>query len=125
MSTPLDLKLVPKALEIVYRFGINASFAVDKINPDDYDSETGATTPDTPTDTVRKVTPPENYDRHMIDGEVIKFGDMRIFLPASGLTFTPKEGLEVTIAAELWKIEKVGVHYSGEDVAIYELQLRQ
>lgn len=125
MATPLDDKLVPKALEIVNKFGINATFAVGLIEPDDYNPETGETTPDTPTNTIRKVTPPEKYDRYLIDGDLIKFGDCRVYLPASGLTFDPVNGMKVTIGTSLWKIVKVEYVYSGEEIALYELQLRQ
>jgi hypothetical protein len=70
-------------------------------------------------------TPPFNYSHMLIDGEVIKDGDVAILIAGENLTFTPYVGQQVTIDSLIWRTEAVTVHKSGLSVAAYELRLRR
>ena len=120
--TVLDDRLVPLALELVAKFGKVVTF---KEVTKDYTAATGDVVESGVTNHSVKVTPPEKYDDALINGDLIQIGDTKISLPKSGLLFTPIRGMQVTIDSITWKIEKVSPIYTGEQIALYELQLRK
>jgi hypothetical protein len=123
--TALDDKLKPKIYNIINAKGIDATFKVNLINPDDYDPETGHTTPDIPTDTTVKVSPPENYREEIIDHHAIQRGDVKCMLPSYGLSFTPDVGMRVEMVGYTWKIITVEPLYTGAEIGAWTLQLRK
>ncbi len=122
MSTALDTEIVPVALELINLYGQNAVFLdVTKT----YDPATGLTTESSPSNITKKVTPPAPYDKRWVDNDLIQQNDVRVFLAASGLTFTPEKGMKVTLlTTKVFRIERVSPIYSGEDIAVFDLQLR-
>lgn len=120
--TVLDDKLVPKALEIIDKFGLNAIF--NEVCQTDYVAATGAVTEINPKCHTRKITPPALMDRYA-DGDTVKVGDMKVSVAASGLPFTMEKGMRVEIDELEYTIISVISVYSGASVAIYDLQLRQ
>jgi hypothetical protein len=123
MATSLDTTLVPRALELVTEYGQDAVFEVPATKT--YDATTGLTAETSPTDHTKKVTPPEPYDKRWIDGDLIQVDDVRVYLPASGLTFTPTRGYKVTLASsDVFRIIRVVPIYTGESIALYEIGLR-
>ncbi len=121
MTTTLDTKLISKVKTLVEKYGTNAVFTA---NAGDYDPTTGTVDSDTATHTA-KVTPPQQYKQHLIDGDVIRIGDAQVYLPAQDLTFTPAIGIMVSVAGSSWQIMNVNPIYTGDNVALYELQLRK
>lgn len=66
-----------------------------------------------------------DYEQKFIDGAVIKMGDQRVFIPASGLTAAPTvEGL-ILRGSEVWKIKAVKPLNPAGDPIMYEVQARQ
>lgn len=123
MTTALDKKIVPKVLALINRIGISATFSVGTATMDE---STGEGDPDgAGTPTTVKSTPPLNYDRKLVDGVSIKNGDAQVFIAGSGLSFTPSNGMKVNISSIEWTVKSVGRISAGDDVAAYELQLRQ
>jgi hypothetical protein len=122
--TRLDDKLVPKAYELIEKFGKVVSF-ISGPPASGYDPTTGKNATFTADTYSVKVTPPQEYEQKYIDGDLIQVGDVQIFLAAQNLTFTPKNGMDVTIDSENWKIVSFGKIYTGEQVALYEFQLRK
>jgi hypothetical protein len=90
---------------LVNKFGINIIFNV-RPTPT-YDPTTGDVTEIAPGPLTKRVTPFEPYGRKFIKSSLIKRGDIKTYLPACGLTFTPAPGLEVVAAGNVWKIIKV------------------
>ena len=123
--TDLDTELIPEIYNIVDEFGINATFYVDFIDPEDYSPLTGHTTEDTDAGVVRKVTPPEDYADFFIDGDLIQHGDVRIYLPSQNITFTPELGMKVSIGSSDWRAIAIDPIYSGEEICIYKIQMRK
>jgi hypothetical protein len=125
--TTLDDKLVPKAFELVEKFGQFATFTTDELEQSGYDPSTGHVTPGAPTNTVLKVTPPEEYDEYYAEKhkDIIIFGDMKTYLPAYNLPFDIEKVTEVNIEGELFSIVGIEKIYTGNEIALYELQLRQ
>lgn len=121
--TVLDDKMIPKIFAIIERYGKSVTFTVEAVQS--YNPATGETTAATPVTHTRKVTPPTAYEQRFVDGETIRAGDMKVFVAAQGLAFVPALDQRVTIDSVAWRIMAVGPIYTGELVALYELQLRK
>lgn len=121
--TTLDIKLGPKVLSIIDRFG---KYVVIGQTPNEtYDPDTGSVTAGVLVEYRQKVSPPDDYNNKLVDGDLIKLGDSMVLLPAKDLAFVPKIGDSVTFDSLIWKMITVKPIYSGELVVVYELQLRR
>ena len=125
MATPLDARIPATVLRLLKKYGQDATFVVPSVKT--YNPTTGATTESGDVEHSEKITPPEGYAAHMTDGDVIRRGDRRTFIAASGLAFTPETDTRVLMVSgtEAWEIVAVDEIFSGESVAAYELQLRR
>ena len=123
MTTILDKRLIPRVKVIVDKYGKTVTFRT--YPAETYDAASGSTTEGVKTDYSRKVTPPQNYESKYIDGEIIQEGDCQIFVPTKDLGFTPAKGMKVIFDSEVWKIIGLKPIYTGDDIALYELQLRR
>lgn len=66
-----------------------------------------------------------DYEQRYIDGQTIRMGDQRVFMPADGLTAPPEvEGL-VLRGSEVWKVIAVKPLNPNGQAIMYELQVRQ
>lgn len=89
-----------------------------------YDPDTGKVTPSGETQTPLKVVGPEGYSSHLVNGDTIEFGDLRCWLPAKNLAFTPDSVQRVDWGSDSYRIVSVSpIPYKGT-VVLYELQLR-
>ena len=123
MATELDVTLIPEILAIVTEYGKDVIFEVPQLS--EYDHSSGGVTETGPARHTKKVTPPANYDRKYIDGGSILAEDMQIFLPASELEFVPTKNCKVTVDNQVYVVVSIRPYYTGESIAIYELQLRR
>jgi len=123
MTTELDRELVPAALEIINTLGVLMTFRA--VGTQTYDDATGKNVESSVVNHSRKAAPPLEYEEKYIDGELIRKGDHYSFVAASGLTFTPVLGMEVTHASVVWTIVSVITHTTGDSIAAYELRLRK
>lgn len=121
MAGALDT-LVPKALALVNRLGKTVAFKVPASQT--YNPATGVVTETGSTDVSAVVTPPSAYHVRLVDGDMIRQGDVKVSVPASGLSFTPVPGQKVVIDSKTWHVVAVRPVYTGELIALYELQLR-
>lgn len=123
VPTILDTKLIPKILAKVIKYGKTVDFVVPATKV--HAPETGIVTETNPTTYSKKVTPPEPYIEGYAPPESIRVGDSKIYLPSSGLEFTPTRGYLVQFDSTKWRMENVNPIYTGEQIALYELQLRK
>ena len=66
-----------------------------------------------------------DYEQRYIDGQTIRMGDQRVFMPAEGLAAPPEaEGL-VLRGLEVWKVIAVKPLNPNGQAIMYELQVRQ
>lgn len=66
-----------------------------------------------------------DYEQRYIDGQTIRTGDQRVFMPAEGLTAPPEvEGLLLR-DLEVWKVIAVKPLNPNGQAIMYELQVRQ
>lgn len=124
MSTELDIRLVPRVLTLVKKYGQQATFKLPLLK--EYDRETGKARDVQPTDYVGYVTPPSPFEVKPKDGDNILSGDLKTYLAAKDLEFTPAVGMKVVLADETeWVAVSVGRIYTGVEVALWVLQLRR
>lgn len=121
MPTTLDIRMIPRVLAIIAKYGKSATFSA---STGTYNPASGNVA-NTATTYSKKIIPPYAYENKYVDGDIIKQGDMRSGVAASGLEFTPTPGMSVEIDSATWKIIAVSPVYTGELIAMYELQLRK
>lgn len=66
-----------------------------------------------------------DYEQRYINGQTIRMGDQRVFMPAEGLTAPPEVDGQVLRSAEVWKIVAVKPLNPNGQAIMYELQVRQ
>lgn len=121
--TALDDKMVPKAFQLIAKLGKLVRFVV--VSGGAYDPTTQTMTGETTTNVDAKTSPPTRVSEKLIDGDNVRFGDLVIYLPAQGLTFVPKIEHTVVIDSRTYRILEVGPIYSGEQIALYEIRVRE
>ena len=89
-----------------------------------YVATTGVNTQTTTAHTV-KVTPPKEPETRLVDGVLVKQGDAFVSLADFEIPFTPKTGDEITFDSETWVVIAIEKLYSGELVALWNLQIRK
>lgn len=66
-----------------------------------------------------------DYEQKYVDGDTVRMGDQRVFVPASGLTTAPEVDGVVLRGSEQWKIITIKpLNPNGQQI-MYELQVRQ
>ena len=95
------------------------------VSGNDYDPATGETATGTTSTYSLKSIPPFEYEQKYIDGDIVRAGDMLTGIEGDGLLFTPAPGVLITFDSMTWTVVSVQRYYSGEDVALYMLQLRR
>ena len=118
--TFLDDALGPATESVIETLGRNYTFVT---ATNSYDPATGANTTSQTSHTA-KGTPPESYKIQQIDGDLVRSGDAKI-LVAGTVSFAIEAGTLVKFNSQVWTVIDVQSHYSGENVAAYELQLRK
>lgn len=123
--TALDLEVVPEVLEAIDEHGIIAT--VTEVPLTSYNPITGVRVYGTPVVYSPKVTPPNKYEEGFVDGTLILEDDEVVYAAGSGLGFVPKEGRKLTlkVRAKNWKVIQLAATYTGEQVALWEFQLRR
>lgn len=121
--TDLDDEMIPEVYSIIQELGKTAVFH--NYTEEFYDPATGDRAQGNPTNYSLRVIPPYAYELKYINGDIIKVGDMQSGVAASGLEFTPRQGMKVTIDSTVWQIVRTNPIYSGERIALYMLQLRK
>jgi len=120
--TDLDTDFLAESLDLTNELGKEVQFF---LRDETFSPSTGNAVLNYTRTKTHHCTPPQEYAEKFIDGEVIKEGDARIFLPAIELEFTPHKGQRTLIDCEVWTVEEIGLVYSGEQIAMYSLQIRR
>lgn len=119
--TELDDELIPEVLSIIDEFGKLVTF--EELTTNTHDPTTGRVT-EVAVPHNRKITPPEQVKLELVDNDLIRVGDLTFLVAASGLPFTLKREMEVTIDSVAWVITRITPIYTGELIAAYECQVR-
>jgi len=130
MSTELDLIFVPLAYNLITEFGKAVTLTQTARGAKNDDTGVIATGTAT-TYTIKGVI--SKYEASQIGSgssteTAIRFGDQKIMVYAYGLPTDMDKNAKlytVTIDSVVWNVVTVTKNYSGEDVAYYDLQVRQ
>lgn len=120
--TELDDILVPEAFNLVEELGKELAFTPPTGT---YTPGAGSVVPGTPAPFNAKATPPFPTVTSWATGSLVQEGRTICLLPAQGLAQAPKPGWTVTIDGAVWTATRVTPIYSGELVAIHELELER
>ena len=123
MPTSLDRELRPAALEIINEVGRNMDFSFPLAKS--YDPVTGVGSESICKTLTAKASPPIDFEQRYVNDDSVKRGDVKIFLAAKGLAFTPIIDMEVKFDGISFKAIAVLPIYSGEQIAAFEVQLRK
>lgn len=66
-----------------------------------------------------------DYNAKQIDGTLVQAGDRQVLAAAKDLPEAPRAGDHVMIDAETWDVIHVKADWSGEQVALYTMQVRK
>ncbi len=123
MATEFDTEFIALALELINEAGKQVAFKT--VSQGAYDAATGKVAGGTVSTFSSKVSPPEAYHQRYIDGDTVQVGDVSIMLPSASAGFVPAINTVVTIDGLEWRVVGFNPVYSGEQVALYKLQLRR
>lgn len=118
--TATDTKLRAKALAAITTYGRDVAFTA---KPTYAGPATGGSSAGASLGTTKAVV--GAYELRYVDGDVVRVGDLRLILPASGLAFTPEEGQTCSVDGKTWKVVRVVPYSSGEQNAAWEVQVRR
>lgn len=72
-----------------------------------------------------KISPPEQFNIDEIDNTTILRYDLRTYIAAKDLAIEPEPRKDtLSFGSVVYNVMKVTPHYSGDQVALWELQLR-
>ena len=90
-----------------------------------YDPATGKTT-DTTQDFLVKISPPDRFRENLVDGELVRSGDLQAFMAAKGAPVVPEQTTDKAIIDGVpWTLVRVDPVFSGEQAAFYTLHMRK
>jgi len=119
--TVLDDKLVPKAKELLTKFGRTVTY---RTNAATFDPVNSTLTGGSITNTSVLIVPPFPFERRLIDNDKVVEGDMLTYIAAKDSPVTPAlEGILIDGAQE-WRVVSVDTIYTGDELALWKLQLR-
>ena len=121
MTGALDAQMLPLAAQLADEFGKTVTLV--HIS-ESFDPNTGTTLQTETTEMVNAV-PPQAFSKGRIDGSLIQEGDTQVGLPAQSVTTPPTTEDRLKFDDGVWSIVAVDPLYSGEKIALYNLQVRQ
>lgn len=132
MPTSLDIKLRASALELIQRFGRPLMAVVPEKSRVDLTTGAAVVLDPRQHDITGFLS---NYERDELGEQTqqadraatILSTDVKAFLAAKDLPFTPTTGITIMLPAEgeTFHVLSVKAYYSGAQVALWELQLRR
>jgi hypothetical protein len=66
-----------------------------------------------------------DYEQKAVDGETILRGDQKVLIAASGLTVAPAPKDRIVRGTEVWDVVSVQPLKPGDQIVMYEVQVRQ
>ena len=115
----LDGPMGTLAKKLIDKFGTAATLTY--VTTGTYDRTTRKTTNTTTTESVHGTFREDELNEL---GDLIQAGDAEFIIPAKGLT-APQPNDTVTIKSVVWQINKPASVMSGDDEALFVLQLRK
>ena len=90
-----------------------------------FDPASGKTT-ETHEDVPAKISPPQRFGEGLVDGSLVRAGDLRAELAAEDLAMVPEPVRDrIVIDGTAWSLLRIEPVLSGEQTAFYTLHLRK
>ena len=126
----LDSAFRDLAKTLLTVMGVSATLK--RVTPGTYSPISGESGTPTETEYSVKASPPEGYSKDLIDWtaasgrfDVILRDDLKTYIAAKGLTVVPTPSTDyLTISGNKYRVVKSNLVWSGDQVALYEVQLR-
>ena len=121
----LDVTARATALRLIARLGKTAGYI--SVTDGIYNPATGAAVPTETTYSVKAIVEEISY-RSVGAGfmaGLVREGDKKIIVAASGVTFTPKTGDKFNVDGVIYEVLNFRTTYSGELVALFEVHGRR
>lgn len=123
----LDDRLRPLVRDLFEAMGKSATLR--REDQGTFDPGTGTYTGGGTTDHDVTVSPPEGFRQENIDGTLVQASDLQTSIPAKGLPIAPTTGTEsltdtLLVDGTEYQIVRVTPVYSGEQLAMFTLQVR-
>lgn len=125
MSTSLDLRLRPKALALIAKYGKSVTWTQYAGQETGYTPQSGTTSLGLASNYPVKCTPPAPVDTRYLGGDLIVATDVEIYIAGLGLAFTPKLNDRVTIDGTVYTVLAKNAIYSGEDIVLWWAAVRR
>ena len=122
MTGALDSTFRPLAVDLARQFGKTVTLV--RVTGSTFDPSTGQTT-ETTDETTFAAVPPQAFSFDRIDGSLVQSSDTLLGLPALSVPAAPTLEDKVKLDGHTWSIVQVQPTYSGELVALYQVQLRR
>jgi hypothetical protein len=118
--TQLDDDLVPAVKLLIEELGKVLTFHVQQTS---FDVATGTTVVNSAEEVSIRCAPPSDMEVAFAGRPARIAEGLVTYLPAQGLTFAPIFGMDVSFDGRARKITRVRPVYSGEQIAVYVLDL--
>jgi hypothetical protein len=123
MTGFLDPVMRPLAKGLISQFGLNATLVREV---ETYDPSTGKNTVASTSYTIT-TSPPAPYNQNRVNGTTILQGDLQVLIAGDGFPATEPDinTDKVVFEGERWQVVASNPVYSGEQIAMWEVQLRR
>ena len=118
--TSLDVKFRKLATDKIAQFGKAVTHTVTTAGA--YDPATGSLTPSTTTATLKAII--SDYKPQAFGVGLVLAGDKKLSIAAADIT-APKPGDTITLDGVVWTVMNVQETWSGEQVAMLDIQVRK
>ena len=119
MTTAIDKVAGPIAQSMIRKFGKRLTLT--RVTEGTYNPATSSTTNTTASETVYGVV--EEYTPKEFAAGMVAVGDKKVTLAAQGIT-EPSLADKVTVGSKVYNVVAVGTIFSGDNAALYILQVR-
>ena len=121
----LDVKARATALRLIAKLGKTVGYI--SVADGIYDPATGAAVPTEVTYGVKAIVEDFTYRNAGagFSAGLVREGDKKITIAASGLTFTPKAGDKFTVDSVVFEVLNTRQTYSGELIALFDIHGRK
>lgn len=118
--TVLDDKLVPKAKELLQKFGRDVQLINDQKTFDEATSKVSGAS----SFVSIKIVPPFPYERGLKGEDIAVDGNAQTYMAALDAPITPVIGRQIKDGTQQWSIVLVDPIYSGNSLALWRLVLK-
>lgn len=119
--TELDDISLPEIKDVIDLYGKSMTFTIETKT---YNPATGGVSTSSASYTTI-ASPPFKYKIQYVNHDNIRLDDLRVIIPAYRSTFTPVEGMKVTIDGRQLVALRVDPIYSGDLICVWDVQFRK